>query len=547
MAPSTSAVPSKPIVEVGIGSLSEVSHSTGLSDPATAEPGQQKAWEKPGFRGTSHRYLRNFQRYVWDDPDKPKEEKWFLFKLDAFLLTSTCLGYFSKNLDQANLSNAFVSGMKESLHMYGSELTYAGNVFTAGYVVGQLPAVILATRVRPSILVPTLEILWSVLTFCTSTVTSVSQLYAIRFLIGLCESAFFPVIIYMVSSWYTKNERGKRVTLFYCSATLAGMFSGYLQAGAYKGLNGKLGHAGWQWLFIVCGVISLPIALLGYFFYPDFPETTRAFYITEKEAQWARERLVREGLKPLGASAWDRTKLLRLMGQWQFWLLPFGYFLVQGSFPVYQPVYALWLKSTHHSIYEVNVWPTGQVAVGVVVQVLAGMLSDSPLLRGRRWQALIVMASGTLFSTIILAVWDVPDGLKYVAYYLSYCAAGVPGIYFAWYPDLMPHDHEMRGFLIASSNMFSYIQSIWFTITFWRTVEAPKFHKGFIAASCWGVGLIVFTLVVRRLEIRDKRRRQVRSEGSSDEEIAGTVTPVADKADIAGPYQPQHDEPVRQK
>lgn len=85
--------------------------------------------------------------------------------------------------------------MKESLNMHGSELTYASNVFTAGYVVGQMPAVILASRIRPSILIPTLEILWSVLTFCTSSITSVSQLYAIRFLIGLCESAYFPVMI----------------------------------------------------------------------------------------------------------------------------------------------------------------------------------------------------------------------------------------------------------------------------------------------------------------------------------------------------------------
>ena len=85
--------------------------------------------------------------------------------------------------------------MKEALNMHGSELTYAGNCFTAGYVVGQLPAVMLATRVRPSILIPTLEIAWSALTFCSASVTNVSQLYAIRFLIGLFESGYFPVMM----------------------------------------------------------------------------------------------------------------------------------------------------------------------------------------------------------------------------------------------------------------------------------------------------------------------------------------------------------------
>jgi len=233
------------------------------------------------------------------------------------------------------------------------------------------------------------------------------------------------------------------------------MFSGYLQAGAYNGLDGTAGREGWQWLFIISGIISLPIGLAGYFCYPDFPETTRAFYITEREAEWARARLMRTGLKPLGESSWDRTKIFRIARHWQFWLLPLGYFFVQGSLPSYQPVYALWLKATHHSVYEINVWPTGQQAVGLVVQILAGMISDSPLLRGKRWQMILVMQAGTFFGCVVLAVWHVPAGLKYAAYYFLYCSQGVPGLWYAWYVDLIPHDHEMRGFIIALSNMFS--------------------------------------------------------------------------------------------
>jgi hypothetical protein len=34
-------------------------------------------------------------------------------------------------------------------------------------------------------------------------------------------------------------------------------------------------------LFIVDGAISLPIALLGYFFYPDVPEIAKPFYLTK--------------------------------------------------------------------------------------------------------------------------------------------------------------------------------------------------------------------------------------------------------------------------
>ncbi|KAK9414043.1 putative Major facilitator superfamily transporter [Seiridium unicorne] len=468
-----------------------------------------------------HGFWRTVQRYVWDDPDKPEYEKKFLFKLDLFLLTYTCLGmisgpdsylwraqYFCKNLDQQNISNAYVSGMKEALGMYGSELTYASNVFTAGYVISQLPAVILVTKLRPSYVIPTLEVLWSVFTFCSAAVKTVPQLYAMRFLVGLCEGAFFPCIIYLIASWYTKSERGKRTTIFYSTATLAGMFSGYLQAGAYSGLNGKLGHAGWQWLFIVCGIISLPVGIIGYFFNPDFPENTRAFYLTKEEVAFARQRLLDDGYKPLGASAWNKTKIFKIFATWQFWVLSLGYFFVQSSYPSQQPFYALYLKAEGHSTYQVNVWPTGQAAIGAVTQILAGMLSDSPLLKGRRWQAIAVMQSGTIFSTIVLAIWDVPVGLRYVAFYMSYMSAGVPGIYYSWFPDLMPDDHEMRGFMTAFSNCFSYVNQIWFSLAVWRTAEGPRFRAGFIAAATFGVVLVLTALLMRYMESRDTRKRE---------------------------------------
>lgn len=296
------------------------------------------------------------------------------------------------------------------------------------------------------------------------------------------------------------------------------MFSGYLQAGAYKGLDGVYGKQGWQWLFIVCGIISLPIAFLGYFFIPDFPETTRAFYITKEEAQRQCQRLINEGQKPLGHNPWNRKKFFHVAKQWQFWVLPLGYWFVQGSYPIYQPVMALWLKSSGHSVYERNVWPTGQVAVGVVVQLTAGALSDSPLLKGRRWPAIVVMQAGTLIGAIILAVWHVSDHAKYFAYYILYFSAGVPGPYYAWYADLIPHDHEMRGFVIAASNMFSYIMSIWYTVVVWRTIDAPRFKSGFTAASVLGVAMITLTQILRLLQRRDEKKRARENEVAQDVE-----------------------------
>lgn len=82
---------------------------------------------------------RKWQSYIWDSLDKSPEERRFLFKLDAAVLTFASLGYFIKYLDQININNAFVSGMKEDLGLYGNQLNYMQTCWTVGYVLGEVP------------------------------------------------------------------------------------------------------------------------------------------------------------------------------------------------------------------------------------------------------------------------------------------------------------------------------------------------------------------------------------------------------------------------
>jgi len=67
-------------------------------------------------------------------------------------------GYFIKYLDQININNAFVSGMKEDLGLYGNELNYMQTCWTVGYVIGEIPSNILLTRLKPRYWIPAAEV-----------------------------------------------------------------------------------------------------------------------------------------------------------------------------------------------------------------------------------------------------------------------------------------------------------------------------------------------------------------------------------------------------
>jgi len=59
--------------------------------------------------------------FDWYPAHYPEDERKFLRKLDAYLLTFTSIAFFLKWLDQSNLNSAYVSGMKEELSLYGNE------------------------------------------------------------------------------------------------------------------------------------------------------------------------------------------------------------------------------------------------------------------------------------------------------------------------------------------------------------------------------------------------------------------------------------------
>jgi ACS family pantothenate transporter-like MFS transporter len=118
------------------------------------------------------------QFFFWYPKGTSSSEKKLIFKIDFFILTFGCLAYFTKWLDQANLSNAYVSGMKEDLKMYGTQYNLAVTCFQVGAILGAIPSNLLLTWIRPRYLLPGCEFMWAILTVATYKVTSYNQVEA---------------------------------------------------------------------------------------------------------------------------------------------------------------------------------------------------------------------------------------------------------------------------------------------------------------------------------------------------------------------------------
>ncbi|KAH7054284.1 MFS general substrate transporter [Macrophomina phaseolina] len=461
----------------------------------------------------------NWKGIIWDTFDKSPEERRFLFKLDAALLTFASLGYFIKYLDQQNINSAFVSGMKEDLGMYGEELNIMQTCWTVGYVIGQLPSNILLTKLKPSIWIPSAELLWTILTFCLAKCSTAKQIYVLRFFIGLAESTFYPGMQYIIGTWYRKDELAKRSCIFHTSSAIASMFSGYLMAGVYN-LGGRGGLKGWQWLFIVDGCISLPICLAGYFVLPDVPEISKPFYLTKEEVAFAQKRMQLEGRKP--RAPYTKEKVKKIIKSWHIWVLTLLYIAFNNGNMFAQPAFAQWLKAStnpKYSVGQINAYPTTTYAVAVVSTLIYAWSSDT-FLRGARWPPMIFAGIWNIIVYVSLAVWDIPTGWHWACYILAGLNSGLSGLCMSWAHEICADDNEERAIVIGSMNEMAYVVQAWLPLIVWKQTDAPQYRKGFITVAVIGgpllIGSALGTLVLHNREKSRRARRGGGSDASSD-------------------------------
>ncbi|WVQ64233.1 uncharacterized protein L199_002395 [Kwoniella botswanensis] len=450
---------------------------------------------------------------LWDTFDLPTDQRKLLFKVDAVMLTFASLGYL-KNLDQQNINNAFLSGMKEDLDMHGNELVTAVTIWTVGYVIGQIPSNLLLTRLEPRFVIPSLELFWGIATLGSYAVKSYKSLYALRFLVGLFESGFYPGIHYILGCWYTPREIGKRAMIFWLAGSIGSMFSGFLQAAAYTNLNGVHGLAGWRWLFIIDAIITLPIALLGYAFFPSAPlQDKKAWWLTQEEHELAQWRLTSIGRA--GRSKWNKAKFKKLFKSWHTYILPFLYVIWNNGGG--QQAMGYWLKSfnatpapvpgVHFSVPEINQLPLITRGVFIISAIAYAWLSDGPL-KGRRWPFIYFNAACSLIFAATLIKIDLYaniTGTK-VLYWFQDFGSGAGPLILTWINEICSDDTEKRALLVAAGNDLAYVfQSIMPNFV-WKTVDFPEARKGWTYSLCLAVLLILWTALIQVLLRRDEKK-----------------------------------------
>jgi ACS family tartrate transporter-like MFS transporter len=248
---------------------------------------------------------------------------------------------------------------------------------------------------------------WGLLATATMLVRTPLEFNVLRFLLGMAEAGFYPGVIFYLTLWFPARMRARAVSRFYVSLPLSSVVMGSL-AGWLLGLGGKLGLAGWQWLFLVEGLPTAVFSLVILKMLPDGP--AKATWLTAEEKAWLEGQLKADGEKAhLGHSAGVAQALLEpkvwMIGAYFFFAL-----LTSYAFSFSAP--AILQGATGWSVKNVGYLVACFGLVGA-----AGMLVNSAHSDRRDERALhcivpcLVMAAGFLTASYAKDPWLVVAAL----------------------------------------------------------------------------------------------------------------------------------------
>jgi MFS family permease len=168
-------------------------------------------------------------------------------------------------------------------------------IFTIASIAFQLPSTIAVRTFGPRIWFSLITTCFGVITLCTAFVQTWRQMIALRILLGIAMSGIYPGLTYLLSVWYTRKEQQLRFALMQ-SGEVTVLATGSIVNYGLNTLHGKGGLKGWQWMFMVQGLITIVLGIMTFWWMVDFPERAhRSFmFLSEAEGRVAAARIERD-------------------------------------------------------------------------------------------------------------------------------------------------------------------------------------------------------------------------------------------------------------
>lgn len=188
----------------------------------------------------------------------PDLERTTVGRVTRRLMPLFCLMYLIAYIDRQNVSYAKLD-MVQALGLSEAAYGLGASLFFIGYFLFEAPANLILARVGARVWFARIMFSWGLVTLALGFTQNATMFYILRFLLGAAEAGFFPGVLYVLTLWYPQAHRARVVGLFMIASAGANAVGAAL-GGMLLDLDGLLGLAGWQWVFLVTGAPAVLLA-----------------------------------------------------------------------------------------------------------------------------------------------------------------------------------------------------------------------------------------------------------------------------------------------
>ncbi|KAI0305841.1 MFS general substrate transporter [Multifurca ochricompacta] len=446
------------------------------------------------------------------------DERKLLRKIDLHLIPWLSLLYLLSFLDRTSIGNAKLYGLEKSLHMTDKQYLIALTIFFFPYALFEVPSNIFLKRLRPSLWLSGLMLLWGVMMTVQGLVHNYGGLLGMRWMLGMMEAGLFPGVTYYLSCWYKRSEFGIRAAIFFSAASVSGAFGGLLAA-AISNMDGVGGKPAWAWIFILEGLATIMAGLASFFIIQDFPDTAR--FLSEAERTVVIRRLQSDDQFSAAGENLKWRNIKSSFTDWKTWM-GIGIY-VGADMPLY--AFSLFLPSIINKVCAflavgfratpANLLTVPVYASACVVTCFVGFLADKYKQRGVFNLYDLPRLQGLAAIGYIILITSKTPALSYVAVYLAACGI-YPLIRKAWVSNNVEGSYKRSvslALVISLGNINGAVSS-----NVYRARDAPRYHLGHGLVLMY-IGLGIITTMVYYVLLR--RENAARDHGERDEVIDG--------------------------
>lgn len=375
------------------------------------------------------------------------------------------------------------------------------SIFFVPYVLFAPPFAMLGKKYGPHRALPVMMFCFGSMTLLVAAAHNFGGVFALRWFLGMAEGAFFPLVIYYLTTFYRRGELARRLALFYAASNIANAFSGLLSFGVFQIKNAPL--QSWRYLFIIEGSASVLFSLFAFWYLPKSAAEARFLGAREKDLAFHRIQVDSSSVVAEAFNLREALQIFRYPSTFAFLAIEVCLGVPLQSVSLFLPQI---VSALDYGTVKTNLYTVAPNVTGAVMLLVLAFSSD--LLR-IRFPFIILGFTFTFVGFIIYAsISDVTEQvhLAYYATFMMCWGTSAPSVILStWYNNNVAHEGRrvtLTSVGVPLANLMGLVSS-----NIFMNKEAPKYETALITTAVFGATGALVTLATGLYMVWDNARR----------------------------------------